>query len=55
MIVDATCTPLQTKFPQDTQLLNESRELTEKIIDKIHNQKNGKRPRTYRKKSGKII
>lgn len=49
MIVDATCAPSNIKFPQDTELLNEARENTEKIIDKLHNPKDGKKPRTYRK------
>lgn len=49
MIVDATCAPSQIKFPQDTELLNEAREFTEKIIDELHNSKDGVKPRTYRK------
>lgn len=48
MIVDATCAPSQVKYPQDTELLNEAREITEKIIDELHNPQNGKKPRTYR-------
>lgn len=53
MILDATCAPANIKYPQDTELLNEARENTEKIIDKLHNSKNGKKPRTYRKKAHK--
>ena len=49
MIVDATCAPSQIKFPQDTELLNEAREFTEKIIDELHNPADGAKPRTYRK------
>ena len=49
MIVDATCAPSQIKFPQDTELLNEAREFTEKIIDELHNPADGVKPRTYRK------
>ncbi|NLX92959.1 MAG: IS5 family transposase [Clostridiales bacterium] len=49
MIIDATCAPSNIKFPQDTELLNEARENTEKLIDKLHNPKDGKKPRTYRK------
>ena len=53
MIVDATCVPSQIKYPQDTELLNEAREITEKVIDEIHIPGNGKKPRTYRKKARK--
>lgn len=53
MIVDATCAPSNIKFPQDTELLNEARENTEKLIDKLHNPKAGKKPRTYRKTAHK--
>lgn len=53
MIIDATCAPSNIKFPQDTELLNEARENTEKFIDKLHNPKDGKKPRTYRKTAHK--
>jgi hypothetical protein len=53
LIVDATCAPSQIKYPQDTELLNEARENTEKIIDELHKPRYGKRPRTYRKKARK--
>lgn len=49
MIVDATCAPSNIKYPQDTELLNEARENTETMIDGMHEAKDGKRPRTYRK------
>ena len=49
LIVDATCAPSQIKFPQDTELLNEARENTEKIITEFHNPKEGKKPRIYPK------
>src|SRR5574344_469899 len=53
MIVDATCAPSQIKYPQDTELLNEAREITEKVIDELHINGSGKKPRTYRKKARK--
>ena len=53
MIVDATCAPSQIKYPQDTEFLNEAREITEKVIDELHIPGNGKKPRTYRKKARK--
>ena len=53
MIVDATCAPSQIKYPQDTELLNEAREITEKVIDELHVPGSGKKPRTYRKRARK--
>jgi len=53
MIVDATCAPSQIKYPQDTELLNQAREITEKVIDELHTPGSGKKPRTYRKKARK--
>lgn len=53
MIVDATCAPSQIKYSQDTELLNEAREITEKVIDELHIPGNGKKLRTYRKKARK--
>lgn len=51
LIVDATCTPADIRFPTDLSLLNEAREKTEKIIDKLYGlteSKDKKKPRTYR-------
>ena len=53
MIVDATCAPSQIKYPQDTELLNEAREITEKVIDELHVPGSGKKPCTYRKRARK--
>lgn len=52
MIVDATCAPSQIKYPQDAALLNEAREITEKVIDTLHTPGTIK-PRTYRKQAHK--
>ena len=52
LIVDATCAPSQIKYPQDTSLLNEARELTEALIDVLHTPGTQK-PRTYRKRAHK--
>lgn len=50
MIVDATCSPSNIRFPQDFSLLNEAREKLDKMIDFLHDSHSGKRrPRTYRK------
>ena len=38
---------------QHVELLNEAREITEKVIDELHIPGSGKKPRTYRKKARK--
>jgi len=55
LIVDATCTPADITYPTDLKLLNEAREKTEEIIDKMHEPLVGlkKKPRTYRQKARK--
>ncbi len=55
LIVDATCTPADIKYPTDLNLLNEAREKTEAIIDRMHSlrTKSTKKPRTYRQKARK--
>ena len=50
MILDATCSPSNIRFPQDFSLLNEAREKLDAMIDLMHDPHSGKRrPRTYRK------
>lgn len=53
MLVDATCTPADIRFPTDLSLLNEAREKTEKIIDVLHKPLIGKekKVRTYRNRA----
>jgi len=53
MIVDATCAPSNIRYPQDASLLNEARENTEKLLDALHDPKDGRKPRTYRKQAHK--
>lgn len=55
LIVDATCTPADIKYPTDLNLLNEAREKSEKIIDILHLPIKGKekKVRTYRQKARK--
>lgn len=54
LIVDATCTPVDIKYPTDLNLLNEAREKTEAIIDRMHAfREPTKKPRTYRQKARK--
>lgn len=51
LLVDATCAPADIKYPTDLNLLNESREKLEQIIDILHDGMLGKKPRTYRQKA----
>jgi hypothetical protein len=53
LIVDASCTPADIRYPTDLSLLNEAREKSEKIIDRLHEPLRGeeKKPRTYRKRA----
>ena len=53
LIVDASCAPADIRYPTDVSLLNEAREKTEELIDKLHAPLMGKqdRPRTYRVKA----
>ena len=55
-MLDATCTPADIKYPTDIGILNEAREKTEKIIDKLYKEikeKKKEKPRTYREKGRK--
>jgi len=57
LIIDATCAPEDMKYPTDIGLLNDAREVTERIIDmlwgKLPTAKKSacKKPRTYRLKA----
>lgn len=55
LIIDATCTPVDIKYPTDVHLLNRSREWLERIIKVLHeaNGKVSKMPRTYKQKARK--
>jgi len=56
LILDASCAPSDISYPTDLGLLNQARELTEKIIDNLYQPIQGsgeKKPRTYRKKARK--
>ena len=51
LILDATCSPSNIRYPQDFSLLNEAREKTDEMIDILHRQVDSKgvrHPRTYR-------
>src|SRR6056297_3205826 len=53
LVVDATCTPADIRYPTDLSLLNEAREKSEAIIDTLFVPLKGARPkpRTYRQKA----
>ncbi len=53
LIIDATCAPADITFPTDLKLLNHAREITECVIDALHEPHVGTRPkpRTYRKRA----
>lgn len=55
LIVDATCTPADIRYPTDLSLLNEAREKTEEIIDILHEPLKGKekKVRIYRQRARK--
>ncbi len=58
LIIDATCTPADIRYPTDHSILNEAREKTERIIDVLweHRKDNcdfKKKPRTYRNNARK--
>lgn len=53
MILDASCAPQNIEYPQDINLLNEARELLEKMIDTVCYEYNTKKPRMYRRNARK--
>lgn len=56
LIFDATCTPADIAYPTDINLLNQAREQTEKILDRLYEQVReqfSRKPQTYRQKARK--
>jgi len=54
VIYDATVCPQDIAYPTDHGLLNKAREISEEIIDVLHQKKSvGKKPRTYRQTARK--
>lgn len=53
LIADATCAPADIRYPTDVSLLNDAREKTEALVDRLHQPLVGQqpRPRTYRQKA----
>ncbi|MEI7726707.1 MAG: IS5 family transposase, partial [Bacteroidota bacterium] len=49
LITDATACPQDIAYPTDLNLLNDAREKSEELIDKLHSHRlHGRKPRTYR-------
>ena len=53
LIIDATVAEQAVRFPTDLGLLNESREISEKLIDELAKESGVKKPRTYREEAKK--
>ena len=54
LLIDATCAPVDIRYPTDLSLLNEAREVIEILIDAMHPQVKenfGHKPRTHRRKA----
>ena len=49
LIVDATVAEQAIRYPTDLSLLNEARQTSEVLIDRLHLHIGGKKPRTYRR------
>jgi hypothetical protein len=56
LILDATCTPADLRYPTDLGLVNEAREKLDEIIDALHrtSSQTKRRPRTYRRIARKV-
>jgi len=48
LLMDATVADQMIRFPTDLGLLNKAREISEHLIDELHKQTGGRKPRTYR-------
>lgn len=53
LILDATCAPQNIKYPQDIELLNETREKLEDMLCRISDEYGFYRPRMYKEKARK--
>jgi len=53
LLMDATVADQMIGFPTDVGLLNKAREIAEKLIDGLHKEAGGKKPRTYRQQARK--
>lgn len=51
LLMDATVADQMIRFPTDSGLLNEAREISETLIDELYKQTGGDKPRTYRQRA----
>ena len=54
LLIEATCAPVDIRYPTDLSLLNEAREVTEGLIDSMYQtvrESFDHKPRTHRKKA----
>jgi transposase, IS5 family len=51
MKVDATCCDAEVKYPTDLYILNDARDVSERLIDKLCDKCKCSKPRTYRKEA----
>ena len=54
LLIDATCAPVDIRYPTDLSLLNEAREVTEVLIDSMYKtvrESFDHKPRTHRKQA----
>lgn len=49
--MDATCCDVEVKYPTDLDVLNDARDVSERLIDKLCKQSGCPKPRTYRKQA----
>ncbi|NLB89939.1 MAG: IS5 family transposase [Clostridiales bacterium] len=49
--VDATCCEVEVKYPTDLDVLNDARDVSERLIDKLCKLSGAPKPRTYRKEA----
>lgn len=57
LLIDATCAPADIRYPTDISLVNEAREKSEQIIDRLFEPLKGScpKPRTYRQKARRLF
>ena len=53
LLMDATVADQMIRFPTDLSLLNQAREISETLIDALHEKVGGQKPRTYRNNARK--
>lgn len=51
LVLDATCCPADIAYPQDVNLLNQSREQLERTVDELCKSTGEKKPRMYRQRA----